>query len=131
MTSMEEESSAELLKVDTKGRIRVSRERRKVLLEEYDRGGMSAMQFAQWAGVKYPTFATWIQDRRREEAKAANRGSTSEAVTWVEAVVDAGKPASSVVIVHLSCGARMEISDQRQAALAAELLRHLGGTRGC
>jgi len=128
---MEEESSAELLKVDTKCRIRISRECRKVLLAEYDRGGMSAMQFAQWAGIKYPTFATWIQERRREEAKAANLGSTPEAVTWVEAVVDGGKPASSGVIVHLSCVARMEISDPRQAALAAELLRHLGGAKGC
>jgi hypothetical protein len=41
------------------------------------------MQLAQWAEVEYPTFATWIQERRREETKAANRGGTSEAVTWV------------------------------------------------
>lgn len=127
---MEEAGSVELLKVDTKGRVRVTRERREALLEEYDRRGMSAAQFAQWAGIKYPTFATWVQGRRREQEKAG-QGGPKEAVAWVEAVLDEGKSRGATVVVHLPCGARMEVADENQAALAAEVLRHLAGKTRC
>lgn len=49
----------EILKVDEKGRIRIPRERREALLAEFDRSGMTGSAFAQWAGIKYPTFAAW------------------------------------------------------------------------
>jgi hypothetical protein len=51
-----------------------SRERREALLAEYDRGGMSAKGFAEWAGIKYTTFAWWLQERRRgREQSGTNR----------------------------------------------------------
>ena len=31
-------------------------------LEEYNRSGLSAKKFAELAGVKYQTFATWLQN---------------------------------------------------------------------
>jgi hypothetical protein len=53
---MEESGGEEppVLKVDRRGRVRVSRERREALLSEYDRSSMSAAAFADWLGIKYP-----------------------------------------------------------------------------
>jgi hypothetical protein len=50
-------------------------------------------------------------------------------VRWLEAVVEQKKLPSgsgqSVLVIHLPGGARMEIADADQAALAAQLLRCL------
>ena len=55
----------ELLKVDALGRVWASRQRREALLDEFERSGTSAAQFAALTGVKCPTFASWVQKRRR------------------------------------------------------------------
>jgi hypothetical protein len=134
---MEETGRVELLKVDTKGRVRVSRQRREALLGEYDRSSMSAAAFAEWVGVKYPTFAGWLQERRRAEGRNAKveRGRTSAGMSWVEAVVEEGhrvpKGSAGLVIELGGCGARMEVNDAGSAELAAEVLRRLGGSGRC
>ena len=55
----------ELLKTDVLGRVRVKKARRDVLLDEFERGGTSAQAFAKMVGIKYQTFASWVQKRRR------------------------------------------------------------------
>jgi hypothetical protein len=91
---------------------------------------MSAAGFAKWAGIKYPTFANWIQMRRRE---AKQVGGESKGLQWMEAVVGnedgAAGAKSSVLTVHLPAGARMEIGDAAMARLAAELLLGLSGSQ--
>ena len=52
----------EIIKTD--GRMRVPTERRQNLLAEYEQSGLSAKKFAQLAGLKYQTFANWLQKRR-------------------------------------------------------------------
>jgi hypothetical protein len=47
------------------GRVLVSRERREALLGEYDRNGMRGLKYAQYVGIKFSTFAYWLQSRRR------------------------------------------------------------------
>ena len=42
-----------MLAQDSLGRVRVSRERREALLEEFEGSGMSAVRFAAWAGIKH------------------------------------------------------------------------------
>ena len=54
-----------LLKTDVLGRVRVKKARRDVLLDEFERGGTSAQAFAKRVGIKYQTFASWVQKRRR------------------------------------------------------------------
>ena len=44
-----------ILRKDTRGRVVVKAERRAALLEEFDRSGISGIQFAKMAGVKYTT----------------------------------------------------------------------------
>jgi hypothetical protein len=39
-------------------RIRVPRERQEAILDEFERSGASGLQFAAFAGIKYPTLAS-------------------------------------------------------------------------
>ena len=101
----------QLLKVDVAGRVWTPRERREALLDEFERGGTPAAEFARVVGIKYPTFASWVQQRRRARA--------------------AGGRAPAALCVQLPGGARLEIGDAGAVALAAQLLRALadGETR--
>lgn len=147
MTSTLENSGAvdgEIFKRDKVGRVRVTRARREALLDEYERGGTSGAQFADYVGIKYSTFASWLQKRRRRQRLGAGVSSQSGApksktrtsVQWLEAIVEAGGKESSsggTLRVHLPGGAYLNIGDGRQAGLAAVLLKNLGrlGATGC
>jgi hypothetical protein len=37
-----------------------------MLLDEWERSGGSAAQFADYVGIKYSTLANWIQNRRKQ-----------------------------------------------------------------
>jgi transposase-like protein len=116
----------EVIKTDVRGRMRVSVERRQSLLAEYDQSGLSARKFADLSGIKYQTLANWLQKRRRLGASPAQ---PADSVRWLEAVVEkaktSGLPCAPVLIVTLPGGARTEIGDAHQAALAALLLHSL------
>ena len=123
-----------LLKTDVNGRVRTPRARREALLDEFERSGASAVQFASLVGVKYPTFASWVQQRRRERGGAVAAGTQSEpkaagALRWVEATIapTAARGTRNALVVELPCGARLVIGDCSQAILAAELLRAWAG----
>jgi transposase len=127
----------QIVKTDRIGRIKTPRERREALLAEFDQSGMSGAQFAKWAGIKYGTFITWVQKRRRKGApgqagdKLPPSGTKSE-VRWVEAVMEKAtakktdaNPNATVMIVQGPGGVRLELSEERQVLWAAKLLRHL------
>jgi hypothetical protein len=117
------------LKVDASGRVWTPLERREAVLDEFERSGVPASKFAAHIGVKYPTFASWVQKRRqrRGDGGAAMRPPPA-ALKWLEAsVASAEANAAGPLVVHLPGGARMEVGDAAQVALAAQLLRALGG----
>jgi transposase len=108
--------------MDRKGRVRVSQEQRRILLAEFERSGVSAVQYAQRIGLKYSTLAGWLQRYRRTKPKVR-----AGAVRLLEAVVteaQEGDPNSSLRL-QLPDGTRIEIRNTKQAALAADLLRAL------
>ena len=119
-----------VLKRDERGRVRTPRERREALLDEFEKSGVSGMKFARLVGIKYPTFAAWAQ-RRRQKRPSDPKASVPSVpkMRWLEAVVEQSKPSAgsgqSVLVIHLPGGARMEVADAMQAALAAVLLRSL------
>jgi len=120
------DTTLEILKQDRKGRVRTPRAKREAILDEYERSGMSGPEFAQYLGIKYQTFATWVQKRRKGKAGGLVVGKG--AVSWLEAEVGgeesrAGKPG---LVVELSGGARLSVRDERGAILAAVVLRRLG-----
>jgi transposase-like protein len=105
--------------VDTKGRVRTSKEQRRVILREFERSGVSAAQFAQRVGVKYSTLAAWVQRYRRTK-----RPALKSPVRLVEAVV-ATAPLTSPLQVQLPGGARLEVREASQVPLVAALVRAL------
>jgi hypothetical protein len=137
-------ADGEIFKRDKMGRVRVTRARREALLDEFERGGTSGAQFAEYVGVKYSTFANWIQKRQRRQRASlgmANRSRSIKSTTrapmrWLETVVEAEGSALSAgtsLRVHLPGGAYLEMTNAQQAGLVAMLLENLRrlGTQGC
>jgi hypothetical protein len=117
-----------VLKTDVLGRVKTPPERREALLDEFEKSGMSGVKFAQFIGVKYQTWASWVQMRRRQ--RRAGVGSCgAPALRFVEAMVQGEAvptpTGTTAVRVHLPGGAHLEIADRNQALLAVELLRAL------
>ena len=150
MTAMTER--VELLKTDVRGRVRVPNERREELLNEFEKSGLSGPKFAAMIGVKYQTFAWWVQQRRQRREREKNAQATQRTgvsavaktdttvtpvptLKWIEASVEpvpasktCERAGAAVLSVHLPGGARMEIVHAQQTGLAAELLRALQQT---
>ena len=105
------------VRLDSRGRVRISKEQRRQVLSEFERSGMSAAQFAQRAGLKYSTFAAWLQRYRRRRPQKSG-------VRLLEAIV-AQEALTAALQVQLPGGARMELHGLSQVAIAAALLRAL------
>lgn len=114
----------EILKTDALGRVRMPAEKREAILDEFERSGMSGAKFAERIGVKYPTFASWVQKRRKGRGHDKFKGKQS--LTLFEAVVGQPERCRSAVVVELPGGARVEMASAKQAAAVAALIRELG-----
>ena len=130
MTSMNLNST--LLKTDGRGRVVTPLAQREALLDEFERSGLSGMRFAALHGVKYPSFANWVQRRRRErgaggpgESNRQQRGDT--VVQWLEAEVRTGdsRAAPLGLMLHLPGGLRVELTQPHHVRLAAQLVQAL------
>ena len=106
--------------MDTKGRVRASEEQRRAILAEFERSGLSAAQFARRSGLKYSTFAGWLQRYRRRK-----RPRLKSAVRLLEAVVGPA-PLNPALELQLPGGVRLEIREASQVALVVALVRALG-----
>lgn len=120
------------MKTDSLARVRTPPERKRELLDEFERSGLSGWKFASLVGIKYQTFAAWVAKRKREgreDAPAKTEAASVAKVRWLEAVIDQAQEPngkSSVgLTVHFAGGARAEIGNSQQAELAAALLRAL------
>lgn len=90
--------------------------RRRQLLTEFERGGLSAAAFARRHGIPYTTFCSW---RRRQVAKPSLCFAEVELVR---------PPSAEPIVVELGRQARMRLSSPRQLELAASLLKRLEAT---
>jgi hypothetical protein len=117
-----------VIKADVLGRVRTSRERREQLLDEFEKSGLTGQKFAEVVGIKYQTFATWAQKRRRQRGDYAAVKRPKQ-LRWLEAVVEerqnSGDKNPLPLVLELPGGAKVQITDAKQAALAAVLLRAL------
>lgn len=135
MTSTNDQNDHTILKTDERGRVRTPVERREALLDEFERSALSGMKFAQLAGIKYATFANWIQKRRT--VRKMNGGPAGETggmqsppvartapVRLFEAFAQIGAATGAdSLLIELPGGARMRVDSPGQARLAAEMLR--------
>jgi len=107
--------------VDTKGRVRTSREQRRAILEGFARSGESAAGFAKRTGLKYSTLAGWLQRyRRRKPLRRAQPFRLLEAV-----VESAQSTVAGALVLQLPGGVRVEVADEKQAVLAAVMIQAL------
>ena len=110
--------------LDSQGRVRVPQEQRRLVLVEFERSGISAAQFAKLAGIKYSTFAGWLQRQRRVKPKGQPRP-----MRLLEAVLTETETAGSknklALAVELPGGVRVELCAVEQAPLVAALARAL------
>jgi hypothetical protein len=123
MSLVPEVSEKTLIKTDGLGRMKRTREQREQILDEYERSGLSGPKFAALCGVKYQTFAFWLQRRRRERAKEPSRPGAVSKVHWLEAQLQPGS--GSCLVVHLPGGSRVEVASPQHVDLAAALVRAL------
>lgn len=116
-----------ILKTDTRGRVFTPAARREKLLDEFEQSGLSGVKFAQLTGLKYSTFALWVQRRRRQRGAPApvSQKIPSAPAQWLEAVVEQAAPraGSQPVRVRLASGAWVELEHAGQAPLVAALMR--------
>ena len=121
----------EILKTDVLGRVRTPKARQEALLAEFARSGVSGKKFAALVGVNYQTFASWVQQWRKQRGEYPPAAKGGEVLRLVEAVVEAGGDGTGtgreVLRVELPGGAWVEVGGGRQVALAAALLRALAG----
>jgi transposase-like protein len=129
-------SEPEVFKVDRRGRVHVSAERREALLDEWERSGTSLPEFARLVGVKYATLAGWRAKRQRQRMAApppaVRRELAAPAVQLFEALVEAPSSASGggALVVELPGGGRARVSAPEQVPWTAQLLRLLTPTGG-
>ena len=105
---------------DSRGHVRVAKEQRKVILDEFGRSGVSAARFAKRTGIKYSTFAGWLQRYRRPK-----RSRRPRPLRLLEAVVEPAPQPWAAVVLQLPGGASLEVADKKQAVLAAVLVHAL------
>jgi hypothetical protein len=117
-------TAASLIKTDVLGRMHRTREQRERILDEYERSGLSGPKFAAFCGVKYQTFATWWQRRKRARKRRARRKVAR--VQWLEASVQPALPSTATgLLLQLPGGVRAQVSSQQHIPLAAALVRAL------
>lgn len=124
------ENSSEILPVDRRGRVRVSAQRRRELLDQFEQSKLSGQKFAKLTGLKYSTFAAWVSKRRKERdavSPALPEHGKGASVEWLETVITEAQNAApldrSAVVVRLPSGAAIELANASQAGVAAALLR--------
>jgi hypothetical protein len=130
-------SEPEVFKVDRRGRVHVPAARREALLDERERSGTSAPEFARLVGIKYGTLAGWRAKRQQQRALAGPpvvRGDPAAPPRqWFEALVEAAPsagPTGPALVIELPGGGRAVVSAPGHVAWAAELLRLLAHTGG-
>lgn len=116
---------ATFIKTDVLGRLQRTREQRERILDEYRRSGLSGRKFAALCGVKYQTFATWLQ-RRKRQRKCKPRRRANTQVQWLEALVQpSALDTAPGLLLRLPGGVHTRISNDQHIQLAAALVRAL------
>jgi transposase-like protein len=110
--------------VDSRGRVRASKEQRRLILAEFERSGVSGAQFAKRTGLKYSTLAGWLQRYRRTKPQGR-----AQPMRLLEAVVEPAQPgaapSAALLVLCLPGGSQVEIADAKQIPLVAALVREL------
>ena len=95
----------------------MSAKRVEEMLGEYDTSGLTQAAFARRAGIKYPTFASWIRARR------AKSGSEPGRVRFAQIQLPVAKMSAGELSVTLPDGAVVRGGDAQALASLVRALR--------
>jgi Transposase len=126
MTAMNES----IMKTDRLGRLRYAPEQKAAIIEAYLTSGMSAPRFAALHGVNYQTLVSWL--KKNKPAASVMRDAPAALFSLIPAEITHDIiPSTQALEVLLPSGAKLFISSQNQATLAAALMRELNPTSPC
>jgi len=112
-----------LVKFDRRGRLRYAPEQKAAILAAFASSGLSGPKFAALHGVKYQTFAAWIQKRKRAVTPAGLPAPA--ALALVELEVPPALCRDNGLRLILPGGAELHVASQAAVPLAAALIREL------
>jgi transposase-like protein len=112
-----------LVKFDRRGRLRYAPEQKAAILEAFAKSGLSGPKFAALHGVKYQTFAAWLQNRKR--GAAPGRLPAPAGLALVEVSVPATRCFDHGLRLVLPGGTELHLASQAAVPLAAALIREL------
>ena len=118
-------SELELLRRELAGVSRVSPGQRELILDAFERNGLSERAFAEGLGVRYGRFRRWVRARHRVRSGEAGPTGPQGPIALVEAVLDGGAGAGGPVEVETPGGLKVRLARREDIALAVELLRAL------
>lgn len=130
VTTQELQPTQQLIKTDCLGRLLIKPEHREALLDKFEQGTLSAQQFAKQHGIKYTTFATWNQKRKRQQDGYPDKvdpkdsqlmNSLTEVVALSQNVSTASST-SNALNIKLGSKTEFNLSDETQIPLAAKLI---------
>jgi hypothetical protein len=134
-------SDSELIKMDCIGRVRTSAEHREALLTAYEESALSGPEFCKHHGIKYQTFATWLQKHRRAtgaypstESLKKHAPLLSLSLTEVELPQLPQSPSGrrpESLEIRLPGGASFCLNALEQLSLATALLNELNAMQSC
>lgn len=137
-----------ILRTDVLGRVQTPADLREAILDEFEKSGLSGTKFAKARGLKYPTFATWIQARRKvrseypllaqvapetspTSASFRDGGGGKESFTFVELTRQQSEaPAPSQnggdrLLIELGDKVKIHVQNDHHIIMAAKLIRSL------
>ena len=119
-----------LIRTDQIGRLRFTADQRRGLLDAFESSGQTASGFAAQHGIKYTTFANWVQKRRadRPGVRPSPAVPPLRPLLLAEVSCEEARPlpgAGATLEVCLPGGVRFVIGDSVQVTLAAALIREL------
>lgn len=99
----------------------VCRRRRRQIVAEYERSGLSIAEFARKHDIRYQTFYAWLAQSAGKPPRAAK-----PKVCFAEVELEPASM-SEPIVVELGRQARIRLSSAQQVGLAARLLKELEG----
>jgi hypothetical protein len=122
-----------LIRQDRMGRLRFTKEQRDALLDAFESSGLSGTRFAAAHGVKYQTFATWVQKRKQPAAPSPPERPLPAALALALAEVEAfpAAPPEAGVELRLPGGIVVPVSRRDQVPLAVALILELARAGSC
>lgn len=119
MESIPDQSVGILVKSDRLGRTRYTQQYKQEVLAAFESSSLSAPVFAGQCGIKYPTFAAWLAQRKQGGSKPVSATPTFLLAEF------SSVSGTAALEIHLPGGAVARASDAGEVRLLAELLRHL------